>query len=96
MIVARMPAYRLCTGHALAVACFRRIAALTTAIRTAMPVITNLGVNLPLVISFAGGRSMSLMDMRVRLQMNQHVSQADEFVQQPIFDQMADAMPLIY
>ena len=39
--------------------------------------------------------SLPLVDMRVRLQMHQHVSQAGEFFNKPILDQVADAMALI-
>jgi hypothetical protein len=46
MIFAKMPAYRLCAGQAIAVDCFRRVATATTAIKTAMQVITNRGVNI--------------------------------------------------
>jgi hypothetical protein len=54
----------LCTGHAFAVACFQKIPALTTAIRTAMPVISNLGVNM---LWFSLELAMEVMPIVIRL-----------------------------
>ena len=38
----------------------------------------------------------ALVSMRIRFQVHEHIAQANELFDEPIFDQMANAMPLIY